>query len=127
MKKDNKDCIFCKIAKKEVPTKIIYEDDWVMAFPDIHPLVPIHILIIPKKHIASANDLTEDEKNEKIVGRMILTAVKIAKKMKIAEDGYKMLIRTGKNGGQEVPHIHLHLLGGGKMKENIGLINSKKN
>jgi len=116
------DCIFCKIANKEVPAKILYEDEWVIAFPDIHPITPVHILVIPRKHIESINDLTDNEENEKIMGRLIMAAREIAFNENIAEDGYKLLIRTGKDGGQEVPHIHLHLLGGGRMKENIGVV-----
>lgn len=113
------DCIFCKIAKKEIPTDIIFEDDLVVAFPDLHPIAPIHILIIPKEHIESVNELTEDEKGEKIAGRMVLAAKKIAKDKWISDDGYKLLIRTGSHGGQEIPHLHMHLLGGAKLSEDI--------
>ena len=108
----NKNCIFCKIINREIPTKIIFEDDKVIVFNDIHPIASTHILIIPKKHIDSVNDLTENEKNEKLMGRLIIVAKKIAEKEGIAAKGYKLLIRTGKDGGQEVPHIHLHLIGG---------------
>ena len=117
------DCIFCKIAKGEIPTKRLFEDDYVIAFPDAHPIAPIHILIIPKKHIKSANELTESENDERIAGRLIVVAVKIAKELGINEGGYKLLIRTGKNGGQEVPHIHLHLIGGAMLFEEIKPIN----
>ncbi|MDD3607389.1 MAG: histidine triad nucleotide-binding protein [Candidatus Moranbacteria bacterium] len=116
------DCIFCKIVNKEIPAKILYEDEWVIAFPDIHPITPVHILIVPKKHIGSINDLTDNEENEKIAGRLIMAAREIAFNQNIAENGYKLLIRTGKDGGQEIPHIHLHLLGGGRMKECIRAI-----
>ncbi len=115
-----KDCIFCKIIKKEIPSEIIFEDDLVLAFNDIFPLASTHILIIPKKHIKSINDLTKSNKNEKLMGRLVMVAKKIAEEKGIAEDGYKLLIRTGKNGGQEVPHIHLHLMGGKwKIKPNL--------
>ena len=114
-----KECIFCKIVKKEIPAKIVYEDEWVMAFPDINPLAPVHFLIIPKKHLSSVNDLTDSLEDEKIAGRLILAARKLAEKNDIAEKGYKLLIRTGSHGGQEVPHIHLHLLGGARLSENI--------
>ena len=117
-----KDCIFCKIAKKELSAEIVYEDDLVIAFPDINPIAPVHILVIPKEHIESANDLTEDEKHEKIAGRLIIAARKIAQSEKIDEKGYKMLIRTGTHGGQEIPHMHLHLLGGARLSEGIGPI-----
>jgi len=108
----DKDCIFCKIVNKEIPKDFVYEDDLVVAFNDIFPLASTHILIIPKEHIESINELTEDEKSEKLMGRLILVAKKLAKEQGIDERGYKLLIRTGKEGGQEVPHIHLHLIGG---------------
>lgn len=101
---------------------IIYEDDLVVAFPDINPIVPVHILIIPKEHIESINDLTEGEKSEKIAGRMILVARKLAKEKGIDKGGYKLLVRTGRHGGQEVSHIHLHLLGGARMREGIAAL-----
>ena len=113
------DCIFCKIVKKEIPAEILYEDDLVLAFPDANPIVPVHILVIPKKHIESVNDLEMNKENEKTAGRLILVARKIAEKKRIDKNGYKLLIRTGEYGGQEVPHIHLHLLGGARLSENI--------
>jgi len=109
------DCIFCKIIAKEIPSDIVYEDESVLAFRDLHPLAPVHILIIPKVHVESMNDL----KDEALMGHMLGTAVKIAKDLKISDGGYKLLIRTGRDGGQEVPHVHLHLLGGAKLKEEI--------
>lgn len=112
-----KDCIFCKIIAKEIPAEIVYENDKVFAFKDAHPLAPVHILIIPKKHIASINDLTKED--TAAVGEMFLAAKNIAKEKRISENGYKLLIRTGKHGGQEVPHIHLHLIGGAPLSENI--------
>lgn len=116
------ECIFCKIANKKIPAKILYEDDLAVAFSDINPIVPVHILVIPKQHIESINDLTENEKCEKMAGRLIMVAKKLAREKGIDEDGYKLLIRTGKHGGQEVPHIHLHLLGGARMSEGIKAI-----
>lgn len=110
--------IFCKIIKGEIPAKKVYEDDLVFAFHDIHPIAPVHILIIPKKHIASINDLTEED--VEIMGGMIMAAKKIAGDLGIAEKGYKLLVRTGRDGGQEVPHIHMHLLGGARLREDIG-------
>ncbi len=108
----SQNCLFCKIVNKEIPKEIIFEDDLVLAFDDIFPVASTHVLIIPKQHIESVNYLTEDDKNEKLMGRLILVAKRIAEKRGIAEKGYKLLIRTGKDGGQEVPHIHLHLMGG---------------
>lgn len=116
----NEDCIFCKILKKEIPTELVYEDDLAVAFRDIFPVASTHILIIPKEHITSINELTEEEKREKLMGRLVMIARKLAKEEGIDEKGYKLLIRTGKEGGQEVPHIHLHLMGGDwKVKPNI--------
>ncbi len=113
-------CVFCKIANKEISSENIeYEDKTVIAFPDMHPIAPVHILIIPKKHIASINDLPENEEGEKIAGKLIMIAKKLAKKKGIDKDGYKLLFRTGKYGGQEVPHIHLHLIGGAPLSEDI--------
>ncbi|MDZ7612211.1 MAG: histidine triad nucleotide-binding protein [Candidatus Moranbacteria bacterium] len=118
MKKE-KECIFCKIRDKEIPAEIVFEDDKAIAFPDAYPIAPVHVLIIPKKHIESVNDLTENEENEKLMGRLIMVARKIAQEKGIDKNGYKLLIRTGKHGGQEIPHIHLHLLGGAKLREGI--------
>ena len=109
--------IFCKIIRGEIPAKKVYEDDFVFAFYDIHPIAPVHILIIPKKHIESVNDLEEGD--VEIMGNMFLAAKKIAFELGIAEKGYKLLVRTGRDGGQEVPHIHMHLLGGAKITHNL--------
>jgi len=111
------DCIFCKIAKKEISAEILYEDELVVAFPDIHPFAPVHILIIPKEHIESIVDL--QEKHEKLAGRMIIVAKKLADKAGISQNGYKLLFRVKKHGGQEVPHVHLHLIGGAQLSEGI--------
>jgi histidine triad (HIT) family protein len=106
-------CIFCQIAAKQIPAKIIYEDDIVMAFDDINPQAPIHKLIIPHTHIACINDLTEE--NKFIVGHMNLVAKELAQQLKIADSGYRLIMNCNQNGGQEVFHIHLHLLGGRQM------------
>jgi len=111
------DCIFCKIAKKEIPSNIVFEDEDIMAFKDINPIAPVHVLIIPRRHIASVADIKDTD--EALMGKMIVAAKKIAEEMKIAENGYKLLFRVGKNGGQEIGHIHLHLLGGARLYENI--------
>ncbi len=113
----SKDCIFCKIIKGEIKTDPIFENENIFAFRDIRPLAPVHILIIPKKHIASMNEL--GEKDKLVLGDMLFCAGEIAKNLGIAEKGYKLLIRTGLNGGQEVPHIHLHLIGGARLSEGI--------
>jgi len=105
-----KDCIFCKISQGEAPAKIEYEDDSILAFDDINPKAPIHVLIIPKKHIRSINDLKQGD--GELLFKMIFVAKKLAKKLKIAESGYKLIFNVGKEGGQLVSHLHLHLLGG---------------
>jgi histidine triad (HIT) family protein len=108
------DCIFCKIIAKEIPGDILYEDEQVLAFRDIQPATPIHILIVPKKHIPSVNEATEED--EKLLGHLHLVAKKIAQDEGIAERGYRLVINTGKEGGQVIFHIHLHLMGGKKLK-----------
>lgn len=111
------DCIFCKIIEKKIDAKIVFENKEIIAFHDIHPLAPVHILIIPKKHITSINEV--ESVDVKLLGSMIIAARDIAREMGIAEGGYKLLFRTGKNGGQEVDHIHLHLIGGAALHEDI--------
>ena len=104
------DCLFCKIIKGEIPSAKVYEDDKVYAFRDIEPQAPVHILIIPKEHIASANELTEE--NASIVGRIFAVAAKIAKDEGIADGGYRIVNNCGQDGGQTVGHLHFHMLGG---------------
>lgn len=102
------DCIFCKIANKEVKGEIIYENDVISAFKDIHPKAAFHILIVPKKHIESVDKLEENDRE--LVGEMALAAKKIAKDNNIS--GYKLVINVGRDGGQVVDHLHMHLLSG---------------
>ena len=102
------DCIFCRIINKEQPADIVYEDDNIIAFKDINPAAPIHILIVPKKHIISVNHL--EAKDKTLMGNLVLVARKIAKEKSLA--GYKISINVGRDGGQIVDHLHLHLLGG---------------
>lgn len=102
--------IFAKIAQGEMPADIVYQDDQVTAFRDIHPAAPTHILIVPNKVIPTVNDLTEED--EQLAGHMMLVAKKIAEQEGIAEDGYRLLINCNRHGGQEVFHLHMHLLGG---------------
>ena len=104
------DCLFCKIIAGEIPSSKVYEDDLVYAFNDISPAAPVHVLIIPKNHISSANELNED--NAAIVSHIFLVAGKIAKQLGIAENGYRIVHNCGKNGGLTVGHLHFHLLGG---------------
>ena len=110
-------CVFCKIAEGVISTDFLYESEHVLAFHDIHPIAPVHILIIPKTHIASVNDVEQSDQN--VMGELFIAARTVAKKLQIAEDGYKLLIRTGVHGGQEVPHIHMHVIGGAQLTENI--------
>lgn len=104
------DCLFCKIINGEIGSSKVYEDDKVYAFRDIEPQAPVHILIIPKEHIASANEL--DEKNSAIVGHIFAVAAKIAEEEDIAQGGYRIVNNCGEDGGQTVKHLHFHLLGG---------------
>lgn len=104
------DSIFTKIIKREIPANILFEDDDVIAFNDISPKAPIHILIVPKVQIPTINDLQEDDAN--LIGKVILRAKDIAKKMGIDERGYRLIFNCNKEGGQSVFHIHLHLIGG---------------
>ncbi|OGV89986.1 histidine triad nucleotide-binding protein [Microgenomates group bacterium RBG_19FT_COMBO_39_10] len=105
-----KDCLFCKIAKKEIPSDLIYEDKEVMAFDDINPLAPVHILVIPKEHIEGLQ--TVKDSHQEILGKLLLTASKIAKQKKLK--GYRVFFNCGKIGGQAIFHLHLHLVGGWK-------------
>jgi len=108
------DCIFCKIINKEVNSVVVYKDEKFVAFKDISPRAPVHILIIPRKHITSINHLKEEDKE--LIGGLILTARKIAEQVGIKEKGYKLAFNVGKGGGQIVDHLHLHILGGWKTK-----------
>ncbi len=105
--------LFDRIIKGELPADIVYRDDLVTAFRDIHPLAPTHILIVPNKVIPTVNDLTADD--EATAGRMLLAAAKIAAQEGIADDGYRLIINCNRDGGQEVYHLHMHLLGGRRM------------
>ncbi len=107
------DCIFCKIIAGEIPSKQVYKDDLVTAFYDINPLAPVHVLIVPNEHIPSVNEV--EERHEAVLGRMFTVAKKIAAEHGIAEGGYRLVVNTGADGGQEVFHLHMHLLGGRKM------------
>ncbi len=106
-------CLFCKIVDKEIPSNIAFEDDNIMAFHDINPKAPTHVLIIPKKHIATINDVTNED--QMLLGHIMLTAKKLAKELGIEQDGYRLVFNVNQHGGQEVHHIHLHILGGRQM------------
>jgi histidine triad (HIT) family protein len=106
--------IFCKIIRKEIPAQIVFESDKVLAFKDINPKAPVHILIIPKIEIATVREIVGTE-HAALLGEMFDAANKIAKDLKISEDGFRLVINCGENGGQDVYHLHMHLLGGRKM------------
>ncbi len=104
-----KDCLFCKFIKGEIAKEFVYQDKDVVAFHSIHPEAPIHILIVPKKHIDKLQDISDNDKE--LLGQVLLAAKKIARQEKI-EQGFKVVINCGKRGGQEIFHLHVHLLGG---------------
>ena len=103
------DCIFCKIARGEIPAQKVYEDDDVLAFLDINPAAPVHVLLIPKKHISSLANV--EEADAALLGKMMTLVPKLAKKQK-ANDGFRLIVNAGRIGNQEVPHLHLHIISG---------------
>lgn len=106
-------CIFCKIVRKEIPATVVYEDERVLAFRDINPGAPVHVLIIPRQHIESMATATADD--AALIGHLLTTAAAIARAEQIAESGYRLVANTGKEGGQSVYHLHFHLMGGRQM------------
>ena len=106
-------CLFCQISSGQISTELIYEDEFVVAFNDIHAKAPVHILIVPKKHIASVDELNIED--SLLVGKMVMTAKKLAQDKNISQDGYRLVLNTRSHAGQTVDHIHLHLLGGKKL------------
>ena len=110
------DCVFCEIIKGNIPSTKVYEDEYVTAFNDLNPVMPVHVLIVPKKHIASANDITEED--AALVGHVFLAAKEIAKKLGL-ENGYRIINNCGEDAGQTVKHLHFHMLGGKPMGEKI--------
>jgi len=112
------DCLFCKIVSGEIPSETVYQDDLVTVFKDINPAAPVHLLIVPNEHIASVNEVKEEQRL--LLGHLITTAKRMAGEKGIQSSGYRLIINTGPDGGQEVFHLHVHLLGGGKMKHPMG-------
>ena len=108
------DCLFCKIINREIPGSIVYEDERVLAFNDINPQAPTHVLLVSKRHIESLNELQPDD--DQIVGELVRRAAAIAKERGISAGGYRTVFNTNRDAGQSVWHIHLHLLGGRTMK-----------
>ena len=105
-----KDCIFCDIINGKMGTKFLYENDTLVVFKDINPIAPVHLLIVPRKHIRSINDLEQEDK--KIVSEMIMAGKDMAKKQGVTKSGYKLIFNVEKGGGQIIFHLHLHLIGG---------------
>jgi len=107
------DCLFCRIVEGAIPSKAVYQDDRVVAFEDINPQAPVHVLVIPRRHIPSVADFTEADAG--LLGWMVQVCVKIARDKGIAESGYRIVTNTGANAGQSVFHVHLHVLGGRRL------------
>lgn len=104
------DCIFCKIASGKLPAEIYYEDEEIIAFRDIHPVAPTHLLIIPRRHIATANEFTGEE--SALIGKLSITAARIAHELRVDQSGYRLVMNCHRDAGQTVFHVHLHLLAG---------------
>jgi len=111
------ECLFCKIINKEIPADIVYEDEDILAFKDINPMSPVHILVIPKKHIISLANLKVED--EPLIGRIYTIINKIAKEQGVYESGYRVIVNCGDDGGQEVMHLHFHILAGKKLGSKI--------
>ena len=109
------DCVFCKIVAGIIPTQFLYQDEEVIAFPDLHPRAPVHILVIPRKHIQSLNELNDDHIS--LLNHLIKVVRQVAKDKGIYDEGYRLVINTGREGGQVIPHLHLHVMGGHHLEE----------
>jgi len=116
---DRKDCVFCRIADRDIPSPLLYEDEEIVAFNDLHPQAPVHILIIPRKHLPSLAEM--EEADAALLGKMAFVAKQLAEEKGISESGYRLICNCRADAGQEVPHIHFHLLGG----ENLGPLLAK--
>ena len=114
----NPSCVFCKIVSGEAPATIVYQDEFVTAFRDKHPVAPTHVLIVPNKHIQSINHVEADD--EQLLGQIFITARKIAELEEISKSGYRAIVNTGIDGGQTVFHLHMHVIGGQRMKHPMG-------
>lgn len=111
------DCLFCKIIKGEIPSNKVYEDEEILAFHDINPVAPVHILVIPKKHITSLAHLEKED--EAIIGKIYTVINQIAEEKGFKQEGFRVIVNCGKNGGQEVMHLHFHILAGKQLGEKI--------
>ena len=112
------DCIFCQIVSGKIPSDTVYQDEEVIAFRDIKPQAPVHLIIIPRRHIPSIVHLSEADSS--LVGHMVVIANQLAKGEGVAQSGYRLVINCGETGGQLVPHLHLHLLGGQRLSDQLG-------
>jgi histidine triad (HIT) family protein len=111
------DCVFCKIARGDIPCRKVYEDDDVLAFHDINPVAPVHFMLIPKLHLSSLAEA--EDVHAILLGKMLVLAPRLAREQKL-ENGFRTVINTGKGGGQEVFHLHIHIIGGGKIPPMVG-------
>lgn len=107
-------CIFCRIIARELPSQIVFEDEQVVAFKDINPVAPVHVLVVPRQHVASLREAGKEHKA--LLGHMQLVAARLAEQLGIAERGFRLVLNCGEEGGQTVDHMHLHLLGGRTMQ-----------
>ena len=115
---NNPDCIFCKIIAGDIPSETVYKDEMVTAFKDINPVAPVHLLIVPNKHITDNNAFSQED--EPLAGKMFSLVRKLAEDLGIADDGYRLILNTGPHGNQVVHHLHLHLIGGHPMRHPMG-------
>lgn len=107
------DCIFCRIAEGELPAKVVFEDHELMAFDDVNPKAPVHVLIIPREHLSTMNE--PGPEHQELLGKMMLTAARIAQERGVSEGGYRVLVNCNADGGQEVFHLHMHIIGGRRL------------
>lgn len=112
------DCIFCKIIKKEIPAQVVFENEDLLAFKDINPVAPVHVLVIPKKHIPGINEL--EDLDVELMGEIFMAIKKLAVQFGIAESGYRVIANVGRDGGQVVGHLHFHIIGGKALGKKIG-------
>ncbi len=103
-------CVFCQIVARRLPAKIVYEDEHVLGFYDIQPAAPIHVLLVPKQHIATVNEV--EAKDAQMMGHLFLAAAEVARRLELEERGYRLIVNVGKDGRQDIMHIHMHLMGG---------------
>lgn len=112
------ECLFCKIIKKEIPSEIVYQDEFITIFKDINPAAPVHLLVVPNSHLRSVQEMGEDD--ELLLGKLFSGAKKAAELKGISETGYRLIVNNGPDARQEIPHLHMHVLGGGKMQHPMG-------